>query len=294
MRGAHASLAVLLALLALVGPARGAALHAVDDRGVNVTLPAPPQRIISMLPSLTELVCALGACQRLVAVDNFSNWPEPVRRLPHVGGLEDASIEAIVALKPDLVLLATSSRAMARLEGLGVKVAALEPRSFADLRRVSGRVGQLLGSGDPAALWTRIDAGVDAAARELAPAERGLRVYFEVSSAPYAASESSFIGELLQRLGQANVVPGALGPFPKLNPEFVVRADPQVIMVSDRQAQSLAQRPGWSRIRAVRDGRVCVFTAEQGDVLVRAGPRMAEAAQLMVQCLQGRLKGRRL
>jgi iron complex transport system substrate-binding protein len=293
MRG-RTWLLVLLALLALVGPARGATLQAVDDRGVTVTLPAPPQRIVSMLPSLTELVCALGACERLVAVDNFSNWPEPVRRLPHVGGLEDASIEAIVALKPDLVLLATSSRAMARLEGLGVKVAALEPRSFADLRRVSDRVVQLIGTGDAAALWTRIDAGVDAAARELSPAERGLRVYFEVSSAPYAASESSFIGELLQRLGQANVVPGALGPFPKLNPEFVVRADPQVIMVSDRQAQALAQRPGWSRIRAVREGRVCVFTAEQGDVLVRAGPRMAEAAQLMVQCLQGRLKGRRL
>jgi iron complex transport system substrate-binding protein len=283
---------LFLAALVLAGPAR-AGQRAVDDRGVTVSLPAPPQRIVSMLPSITELVCALGACDRLVAVDNFSNWPESVRPLPHVGGLEDASIEAIVALKPDLVLLATSSRAMARLEGLGLKVAALEPRSFADLRRVSGQVVQLLGTGDAAALWARIDAGVDAAARELAPAERGLRVYFEVSSAPYAASEASFIGELLQRLGQANVVPGSLGPFPKLNPEFVVRADPQVIMVSDRQAQMLAARPGWNRIRAVRDGRVCLFTAEQGDVLVRAGPRMAEAAQLMVQCLQGRLKGRR-
>jgi iron complex transport system substrate-binding protein len=284
-------LLMVLAALGGTGSTR-AAVQAVDDRGVTVVLPAPPQRIVSMLPSLTEVVCELGACARLVGVDTFSNWPQPVRRLAHVGGLEDANIEAIVALKPDLVLLATSSRALARLEGLGIPVAALEPRSFADVRRVSGQLAKLLGSGDAAALWARIDAGVDAAARELAPSQRGLRVYFEVNSAPYAAGESSFIGELLQRLGQANVVPAALGPFPKLNPEFVVRADPQVIMVSDRQAQAIGQRPGWHRIRAVRDGRVCVFTAEQGDVLVRAGPRMAEAAQLMVQCLQGRLRGR--
>jgi iron complex transport system substrate-binding protein len=117
-------------------------------------------------------------------------------------------------------------------------------------------------------------------------------VYFEVNSGPYAASESSFIGEMLTRIGVANVVPGKLGPFPKLNPEFVVRADPQLIMISDRNFQALKDRPGWDRIRAVRDNRVCAFTQEQGDVLVRPGPRMAQAAQLMVQCLQGRLKGR--
>jgi iron complex transport system substrate-binding protein len=94
---------------------------------------------------------------------------------------------------------------------------------------------------------------------------------------------------VLARLGVANVVPGTLGPFPKLNPEFVVRADPEVIMVSDRNATGLRTRPGWHRIRAIRDGRICMFNAEQGDVLVRAGPRMAEAARLMLQCLQGRL-----
>jgi iron complex transport system substrate-binding protein len=268
-----------------------AAVQLADDRGASVTLDRAPLRVVSLLPSLTEVVCALGACDRLVGVDTFSNWPPPVRALPHVGGLEDASIETIVALKPDLVLAATSSRALARLEGLGLKVAALEPRTLADLRRVSGVVAQLLRRGDAQAMWQQIDAGVDAAARDLPLALRGVRVYFEVNSGPYAASESSFIGELLARLGLGNVVPGRLGPFPKLNPEFVVRADPQVIMISDRNAQALADRPGWHRIAAVRDGRVCRFTPEQGDVLVRAGPRMAEAAQLMVRCVQGQLKG---
>ena len=114
-----------------------------------------------------------------------------------------------------------------------------------------------------------------------------------VSAGPYAASESSHIGELLTRLGAANIVPARLGSVPLLNPEFVVRADPQVVMVSDRDAQALLARPGWSRIRALRDGRVCRFTAQQGDVIVRPGPRLAEAAQLLADCLAGRLKGGR-
>ncbi|MFD0666235.1 ABC transporter substrate-binding protein [Ramlibacter sp. MAHUQ-53] len=272
-------------------PAAPAAPAIVDDRGVAVALAAPPRRIVTLLPSLTETVCALGACDRLVGVDTYSNWPAEVQPLPHVGGLDDAQVERIVALRPDLVLAAHSTRAVPRLEALGLKVAALEPRTLEDLRRVVGQVDRLLGTQAGPALVRRIDADLEAAVRAMPAALRGTRVYVEVASAPYAASESSFIGELLARIGAANVVPGALGPFPKVNPEFVVRADPQVIMVTDRVAESMAQRPGWSRIRAVRDGRICRFSPQQGDVLVRAGPRLAEAARLMVDCLQGRLRG---
>ncbi len=272
-------------------PEAASTLSAVDDRGVRVVLPQPPRRIVTLLPSLTETVCALGACDRLVAVDDFSNWPARVSALPRVGGLEDAQVETIVSLRPDLVLAAASTRAVARLEALGLRVAALEPRTLADFRRVVGQVDSLLGTGQAPALLQRVDAEVAAAVRALPAGQRGTRVYFEVSATPYAASEASFIGELLSRLGVANVVPGALGPFPKLNPEFVVRADPQVIMLSERSAQHVSTRPGWGRIEAVRQGRICLFTPAQGDVLVRAGPRMAEGVRLMVDCLQGRLRG---
>jgi iron complex transport system substrate-binding protein len=85
------------------------------------------------------------------------------------------------------------------------------------------------------------------------------------------------------------VVPGQLGTVPKLNPEFVVRADPQLIMISERTAAGLKQRPGWNRIRAVRDGRVCGFTSAQNDVIMRPGPRLAEAARIMARCLRGEL-----
>jgi len=262
----------------------------VDDRGVAVTLAAPPQRVVSLLPSITETVCALGACDRLVAVDTHSNWPQSVRALPQVGGLDDAQIESILAARPDLVLAAASTRAIARLESLGLKVMALEPRTLEDFRRVVGLLDQVLGTARGPRLLQQVDGELDLVARALPAAQRGVRVYFEVSSAPYAASESSFIGQLLARAGAANVVSGSLGPFPKLNPEFVVRADPQVIMITDRASGELSRRPGWAGLRALREGRVCRFNEAQADVLVRPGPRMAEGARLMVDCIQGRLK----
>ena len=261
------------------------ALQVTDDRGITVQFAQTPQRIVSLLPSLTESVCALEQCGRLVGVDRYSNFPASVRGLPQVGGGLDPNIEAIVALHPDVVLLATASRASARLEALGLKVVALEPKTYADVQRVLGTLGQLLAVNDAARIWRGIDAGVSAAAQSLPARVKNTRVYFEVNAAPYAAGTTSFIGETLTRLGVQNVIPAALGPFPKLNPEFVVRANPDLIMVGDRNSIGMAQRPGWGGIRAIREQRVCSFKPEQSDVLVRPGPRMAEAARAMAACL---------
>ncbi len=276
----------VVVVLALLGATAVAALQVRDDRGQTVTFSRTPQRIVSVLPSLTEMVCELGQCQRLVGVDRYSNYPASVRALPKVGGGLDPNVESIVALKPDLVLLATSSPAAARLQALGIKVVALEPKSYSDVRRVLAQVGLLLDVADAQRLWRAIDAGVGAAAASLPASARSTRVYFEVNNAPYAASEGSFIGETLTRLGVRNIVPAALGPFPKINPEFVVRADPDLIMVGDATFAGVAQRPGWAAMRAIRANRVCVFSPEQSDVMVRPGPRMAEAARTMAECLR--------
>ncbi|MBL0418884.1 ABC transporter substrate-binding protein [Ramlibacter sp. AW1] len=277
---------LLLACMAL-GTARAAPVELTDDRGATRRWQAPPVRIVSLLPSLTESVCALGHCDRLVGLDRYSNWPPSLAPLPRLGGGLDPDLEAVVALRPDVVLIAPSARAVQRLESLGLKVVALEPKNHADVRRVLLLLARLTGAGEQRALrtWQQIDAAMNAAAQSLPARARGARVYFEVSRAPHAAAPGSFIGETLARLGAGNVVPTGLGPFPQLNPEFVVRADPDVIMVSDRHVPALAQRPGWSGLRALREQRVCVFSPEEGDVLVRAGPRMAEAARLMAQCL---------
>ena len=259
----------------------------IDDRGVTITLPKAPQRIVSLLPSLTESVCALNACSRLVGIDSFSNWPAQILKLPRVGGVDDASIETIVSLKPDVVLLGGTSRAAARLESLGIPVVGLEPRTLGDVQRVLGKAAQLLGVDGADAVWRRMNSDIDAAARSVPAARRGTTVYFEIGSDGYAASAASHIGEILQRLGAVNIVPGHLGTVPRLNPEFVVRADPQVIMIWDRNAPALTGRPGWNRVRALRDGRVCAFTTEQNDVIMRPGPRLAEAARIMADCLKG-------
>nr|WP_205964456.1 helical backbone metal receptor [Ramlibacter agri] len=275
--------ALVLALV-LAAPAR-AELKVTDDRGVTVTLPQSPRRIVSLLPSLTETVCELGECGRLVGVDRYSNYPASVLALPRVGGGIDPNIEAVVALKPDVVLMATSSRGAERLESLGVKVLAMEPRTAADVPRVMEKLGQLLQVPDAQRIWRAINAGVAAAAQSLPPAARGARVYFEVSRGPYAAGPGSFIGDVLQRLGARNIITPEMGPFPRINPEFVVKADPDLILIGDRNADGLEQRPGWAKLRAVREKRICVFDAAQSDVLVRPGPRMAEAARLLAGCL---------
>ncbi len=265
--------------------AQASEIRLTDDRGVAVVLPRSPQRIVSLLPSLTETVCELGQCHRLVGADRYSNYPASVRALPQVGGGIDPNIEAIVALKPDLVLAATSSRGVPRLESFGIKVLALEPRTVAGAQRVMGLLGQVLEVPDADRIWRAIEAGVSAAAQSLPPAARGQRVYYEVSTGGYAAGPGSFIGELMDRLGVRNIVGPDLGPFPRINPEYVVRANPDLILIGQRNVAGLSQRPGWRGLRALREDRVCIFSTEESDVLVRPGPRMAEAARIMARCL---------
>ena len=278
----------LLRLLALwLLCATSHAVTVLDDAQHPVEIAKPPQRIVSLLPSLTETVCALGQCQRLVGLDRYSNWPESIQALPRMGGGLDPNIERIVVQKPDLVLLAGSTRGVERLQSLGIAVLRLEPRTHADVQRVLRTVATALGvpSAEADRVWREIDAGVQAAVQSLDPRARQQRVYVEVSPTPHGASESSFIGQTLQRMGMRNILPASLGPFPQINPEFVVRAQPDVIMAGDSSRASMLQRPGWPQMPALREDRICVFTPEQADIVVRAGPRMAEGARLMAQCL---------
>ncbi len=273
----------------LAAPATSAAALPIviqDDRGSTQTFAVAPQRIVSLLPSLTESLCALGGCDRLVGTDRFSNSPRSVTGLPKLGGIEDASLERIVALKPDVVLAAPSARVVDRLESLGLKVVLLESKTHADVQRSLKVLATLLGTpgaADP--LWSAIQRQVEQAAARLPDTLRGQHVYFEIDATPYAAGEGSFIGETLARLGLANVVPAALGPFPQLNPEFVVRAQPDIVMAVQRGIDEMPGRPGWARLTALRDHRVCGFSNERYEVLVRPGPRLGEAAQLLADCL---------
>ena len=258
-----------------------------DDRGSSHRFAAPPQRIVSLLPSLTESICALGACQRLVGVDRWSNWPESVNQLPRLGGMDDALIEAIARLKPDVVLASASSRALDRLDALGLRVLRLRSETHADVQRTLQLLASLLGTPDagPQA-WARIERELAAAAARVPPTLRGQRVYFEVGGGPYAAGASSFIGETLGRLGLANIVPASLGPFPKLNPEFVLRAQPDIVMGAAKEEQAMGGRSGWSALVALQQGRRCGFSSESYEAMIRPGPRLGQAAGQIADCLQ--------
>jgi iron complex transport system substrate-binding protein len=266
-----------------------APVSVMDDRGVVVVLDKPPQRIVSLLPSLTESVCALGKCDALVGVDRFSNWPKSIQDLPKLGGLGDVNIERIVQLKPDVVLLEKASPIIARLNGLGIKTVALDIQSMGDEDRALKKLDTVLGTTESGRVWNQIQKEIMRANKQLPSRDKNIQVYFEVNPAPYAAGRNSFIGEILTHLGLVNIIPESLGPFPKINPEFVVQTKPDVILLAESTAADIQRRPGWNSIPAVMRSRICTFTAAQNDVLVRPGPRMGEAALIISQCIQEKM-----
>lgn len=269
-------------------PASAGPIVLRDDLHHDITLAHPPRRIVSLSPPLTETLCALGECARLVATDRYSNWPASVKTLPKAGGLYDPQLELIVRLHPDLVLISSSQQITDRLRDFGIDSFALDTQTYAHISHAVTTIGTILGLPARAtALNQRIEAEVreisgQAIARRHGPA---LSVYFEVDGGPYAAGPESFIGELLARLGTHNIVEADLGPFPKLNPEYVVRSNPDIIFTSPADASGLAQRPGWDRIRAVREHRICTFPREISDTIERAGPRIAEGMRALADCL---------
>jgi iron complex transport system substrate-binding protein len=280
----------LLGLLGvLAGPAPAAAPIVLTDAGHReLRFAEPPRRIVSLLPSLTESVCELGECKRLVATDGFSNWPEYVRSLPKAGGLDDVEVEQVVQAKPDVVLMVHAPRVLDRLRSLGIVTFEFDSSTWPDIANNITTLGVLLGVPDRA---RRLNARIEQTVADIAAqarsklAGRSPLVYYEVDSGPYGAGPESFIGEELKRLGARNILTSDLGPFPKLNPEYVVRANPDVILISPGEAQSLAHRPGWAEIRAVREQRICSFTPEVRNTIVRPGPRIGTGLQALADCL---------
>jgi iron complex transport system substrate-binding protein len=165
-------------------------------------------------------------------------------------------------------------------------VVALEPKTHADVQRVLGTMGRGAGRAPRAAPpLARDRCGCAGGGAVAAARAKNARVYFEVSRGPYAAGESSFIGETLARAGRAQHRARIARAFSPLNPEFVVRANPDIIMIGNRSMQAMVPYPGWASMRAMREKRLCVFGPGDSDVVVRPGPRMAEAARIMARCL---------
>lgn len=219
MGSARAGRRWLTGLLALVGlawmwaaqaagadAAGGPARSVVDDRGQALALPARVVRLVSLSPTLTESVCVLGACDRLVGVDRFSNWPESVTKLPRLGSLGSFNVEAVAALRPDLVLLASDGPLVKQLARLGVPVLVLSPQRHADVADTLARLARALGLPPARAqqVWDDIRRELHDLAESLPARDRGLRTWVEIDPAPWLAGPDSFLGETLTLLGLAN------------------------------------------------------------------------------------------
>jgi iron complex transport system substrate-binding protein len=264
---------------------RASALTLVGDDGVALTLSKPATRVVTLLPSLAEVVCDLGACDRLVGIDRYTNWPPETANVAVVGGGLDPQLEAILRLRPDLIVMALSARVIARLRDLGLPVLALEPKRMADLARTYRALGEALGIAEADARFTQLQSDLGVLKRSVDASWLGARVYFEVSDELYAAGPDSFVGELLTSLGFGNAISSGLGPFPKISPEWVVRANPDVLVVSEQTVGRLTQRPGWSGMPAIAEKQVCAMPQAQADALVRPGPRLVSGAQWLVRCI---------
>jgi iron complex transport system substrate-binding protein len=256
-----------------------------DDLKRTVTLPKTAQRIVSLAPSITESLFAIGAGPFVAGVTDYCNYPPEAKQKPHVGGMITPSIEAIAALRPDLILVSMEGNLredFSNITALGVPVVVTNPRSLDGIYRSLAMLGTLTGRSDSA---TRLVTSLQAREQSIiraAPAHTP-RVLLLVSIQPIiAAGDRTFIDELLRRAGSRNVAAGLRMTYPTLNREAVVRDDPDVIFVmSDvlSTPDALVQMyPEWKRLTATRHGRIHRIDA---DIISRPGPRAVDGLQLL-------------
>lgn len=269
-----------------------------DDAGREVTLEASPGRIVSLAPSNTEIVCALDACDRIVGVTDFDDYPADVADVPKIVVQTQVDLERLVAAEPDLVLAAgnefTPSSVIEQIDGLGIPILVLYPESLAEVYADIELVAEALDRRADADrlvedLRTRV-AAVEAAV-DGADAPRTLYEVFHSGGVTYTAGEGSFLASLLELAGADPVTGDAEGV---LEAEELVAADPELILLGTASYDStigtpeaalevLRARPGWSELTAVRDGNVIPYLEDI--VTTRPGPRIVDGLEALARAI---------
>lgn len=253
-----------------------------DHQGKSVSIPKRPERIVSIGPSNTEFLFALGAGDRVVAVDDFSDEPAAAKAKDRIGGVKP-NVEKIVSLKADLVVsVRISDGSLERISGQGIPVLVLDASGLADIARTAVVLGTATGT-DGAKLASSIETGI-AGVRAKTASVTKRRVFHEVDASDptklFTAGPGSFIHELIELAGGVNVAARASSPFPQLSPEEVIRADPEIIVLGDAgygvTVDQVLARPGWSAITAVRTKRI---VPADPNLFHRPGPRVVQAAE---------------
>lgn len=250
--------------------------------------PERPQRIVSLSPTATEILFAIGAGEQIVAVDQFSYYP-PEAPVTDLSGW-DPNVEAVLSYEPDLVVIANDANdLMAGLDAVGVEVLLSSApvdfeggyASIAELGIAVGRVDEA------AALVTDMRAEIDAALSSASDVP--VRVYHELDNTYFSVSSNSFIGAVYTAMGSTNIADEADTDgygYPQLTEEYIVEADPELIVITDLvgyTAEDVAARPGWGEVAAVRNGNIVVVNS---DIASRWGPRLPQFIEAVAEALQ--------
>ncbi|HSB71941.1 MAG TPA: cobalamin-binding protein [Candidatus Methylomirabilis sp.] len=295
VRVAAVWVAIVLAsgLLAVRGSADAATL--TDMLGRQVSVADGPLRLVSLAPSLTEIVFALGRGDWLVGVTEFCDYPPAARSRPKVGGTVTPNLERILQLRPSLVLITADGnplQTVARLGELGLPVFAVTPESFPGILTTIQELGRVLRAEEAAAALVRRIQDRAAAVRQAVRGRPRPRVLYLVWPDPLvAAGPATFVNDLLGIAGGENIVRERTVPYPHLGWEEVVERAPEVILVSTHRDQDRpaaggsALRTAWSRwqsIPAVRSGRVLEVPS---DTILRPGPRVVEGLEELARAI---------
>ena len=255
-----------------------------DDRGVVVRLPAAPRRIVSLAPSLTEIVFLLGRDSFLAGVTRYCNYPPRASSLPKVGGVSDPDIERIIALSPDIVLCTTDGNPREKiraLEEMGIPCFAVSPQDLDAVFAAIERIGVLLGDPDRGRKEAEALRARARRARTAAGVKAGSvpSVLFVVSTVPViAAGNGTFMDELIRLAGGRNAAAAYSGRYPRLSVEQLVATRPDVIFVAgmtgvERFPNEVTR---WKEVPAFREDAVVTL---DGDIVTRPGPRLVAALE---------------
>jgi len=279
----------LLVLILLLVQATGvrAEIALTDDRGRDLVLQVPAQRIVSLAPNLTELLFAAGAGGRLVGTVAYSDFPAPARRVARVGDSTAIDVERVVALKPDVVLAWRSgnpSGTLAKLEQLGVRVFVTEPGTLAAIADEIVLFGRIAGTEDTAGKAATQFRREIAVLRHDYQGRRPVSVFYQVWHEPLmTVNGKQVISAVIDLCGGRNIFAGLPALVPRVSLEAVLAANPEAIVTaSDRPAvQALANWSAWQQLRAVRDDNLVVIPS---DDISRPTPRLLKGARRL--CMQ--------
>jgi iron complex transport system substrate-binding protein len=266
-----------------------------DDLGREVTISALPQRIVSLVPSNTEILFAVGAGKQVVGVTEYCDYPPEAQTREKIGGFsaKTISVEKIVALEPDLVFSAgeIQQSVIEALEQAEIPVFALDSEGLEGVYNDIQTVGRLTGhEGEAAKVVAEMQARVAAVTEksQRIPEDKRPAVFYEVWHEPLmTAGPTTFIGELIELAGGKNIFADVSEEYPQVSAETVVQRDPDVILGPDSHGEELTvekikARPGWEDISAVQKGRIYLVN---GDIVSRSGPRLADALEIIARTL---------